>query len=47
MIVLEQWGLWGVEGLGCGLAFLGCVSCAVWWELLEQDWLKSMEKWHE
>ena len=33
--VLEQWGLWGVQGLGHCLTFVGWVPCAVWQELLE------------
>ena len=41
MTVLEQWGLWGLEGLRLGFS---CVSCAVQLELLEQDWLWSVEQ---
>ena len=44
--VIEQWGLWGIEGPGHYLAFLGWGSCAVQWELLEKDQLWSAE-WHE
>ena len=41
--VLGQWGLWRVGGLEYCPIFLGWESCAAWWELLEQEWLQSME----